>query len=148
MISLKDRDTNRGIPEIGFQYYDEDCSDLSSFFPDIFVMQATDTRQSNHFIISRSLILNRATYGWVFTKMIMRPVSMVIFNIFLQQLVQVVLIENNHIIEQLPGLRKDVLIGTIPNDFRVLVTHEEKILSLSRSIYLMYLGALSEEKAC
>jgi hypothetical protein len=42
LISLKDRDSNRGIHDIGFKYYDADCSDLSSFLPDIFVMQPTD----------------------------------------------------------------------------------------------------------
>jgi len=62
LISLKICDANRRIPGIGFNQNDEDCSDLSSFFPDIFVMQTTDTGQSNHFVIIRFFLLNWTTW--------------------------------------------------------------------------------------
>ena len=85
LISLKNRVDNRGIPGICSQVNNEDCSGLSCLFPNVFVMQTTDPGQCNHFVIIRFFRLNRATYGWVFVKMVMGPVLMVIFNIFLQR---------------------------------------------------------------
>jgi hypothetical protein len=38
LISLRIWGVNRGMPDIGFQVNDEDCSGLSSLFPDVFAM--------------------------------------------------------------------------------------------------------------
>ncbi len=61
LISLKNWDDNRGIPDIGYQVNDKYYSGLSGLFPDVFVIKPADSGQRNHFVIIRSLLLNRAT---------------------------------------------------------------------------------------
>ena len=62
LISLKNRFANRGIPGICSQVNNQDCSVLSCFFPNVFVMQAADPWQRNHVVIIRFFRLNRTTW--------------------------------------------------------------------------------------
>jgi hypothetical protein len=78
-------------------------NELGCFFPNVSVVQTTNPGQRNHSVIIRFFRLNRATYGWIFVKMVMSQIMVIISDVLLQQPVQVVLIENNHMIEHLPA---------------------------------------------
>jgi hypothetical protein len=96
----------------------KESSELGGFFPNVFVVQTADPGQCNHFVIIRFFRLNRATYGWIFVKMVMSPIMVIISDVFLQQTVQVVLIKNYYMIEQFPAttaypaFRNAILPGT------------------------------------
>jgi uncharacterized membrane protein len=91
----------------------KESSELGGFFPNVFVVQTADPGQCNHFVINRFFRLNRAAYGWIFVKMIMSTVPMVVFDVFLKQFVQVVLVENNHMIEHLPAATSNPTLSNV-----------------------------------
>ena len=66
------------------------------------MMQSTESRQRDNLALARRRLRRNSTVGRVFPQSKMSPVFVVIANVFFQQCSEMSLVQNNHVVKQVP----------------------------------------------